>query len=161
MCEKCRCALARAPDRSLHTTRVAVQHRPVHQLRNPPGIPHPDPGRKRCLIKSTFPWLLRTMPAAVTVNFVLVARTDQRRSAAGTCRQILESRSLSIGVKLACCRQECDIGHSIELAVITLNSASMILPLCNSTLRRFHVLIIDCHSNQSVRFASRARTCTV
>jgi hypothetical protein len=27
-----------------------------------------------------------------------------------------------MGIKLACCSQECDIGHYIELAVITLNS---------------------------------------
>ena len=66
---------------------------------NPPGIPQPDPGRKRCLIISTCPSLLRTMPAAVTVNFVLAARTDQRRKGPGSRCQMFERRFFNVRLR--------------------------------------------------------------
>ena len=57
--------------------------------RNPPGMPQPLPARKRCLSSSTWPASLKISAPAVTVKRVCVSRILQRRTRAGSARQIL------------------------------------------------------------------------
>ncbi len=66
---------------------------------NPPGIPQPVPGRKRCLSNNTRPRASVITAPAVTANRGWLSLTVQRRRDLGARRQIAPSKSFSIRVQ--------------------------------------------------------------